>query len=348
MTSAHTAIKGFIGARRSPWFSELGQGRLRCELCPKACQLAPGERGLCRVRENRAGKGVSLVYGAPGILQLDPIERKPFYHVLPGSRSLSLSTAGCNFDCKFCEVWDTVLVDPESIHAYDVPPGDVVRFAREAGARSVAFTFGEPVVFFEYMYDTARLAREAGLRTLLHSNGYINPEPLRQLCEVLDGANIDLKGFDADFYRDICRGELAPVLETLKTLHAAKVHLELTTLLIPTLNDRVETVREMTRWIYGQFGPEIPLHFSRFYPLYQLTNLPPTPISSLDAARDTAMAEGLDYVYLAGVPGHAGEHTRCPACNTVLIERLGFMIENCRLTDGRCEACGQVVPGLWH
>lgn len=345
---AQTARKGLIRPRRSPWVTRLEGDLLQCTLCPKDCRLAPGQRGLCRVRENRQGELVSLVHGTPVILQMDPIERKPFFHVRPGSQSLSVSTAGCNFDCKFCEVWDTVLVAPEDIHAYDVPVGDVVRHAREAGAASIAYTFGEPVVFFEYMLDIAHETRQAGLLNLLHSNGYIRSAPLEALMPVLDGANIDLKGFSEAFYREVCAGELQPVLDTLERLHAAGVHLEITTLLIPTLNDDLSMIKRMCGWIREHLGAETPLHLSRFYPLYKLADLPPTPVSSLERARDTALAAGLNYVYLAKVPGHAAETTRCAGCGQVVIERLGFVVDAVALEQDRCGHCGRRLPGVWE
>lgn len=343
-----TARKGLIRARRSPWFTVLEDRHVRCDLCPKNCRLAPGRRGPCRVRENRNGAGYTLVYGTPVILQTDPVERKPFYHVLPASRSLSVATAGCNFSCKFCQVWDMALAMPEEVHAYEAPPEAVVEHALNAGARSVAYTFGEPTAFFEYMLDTARLAHQAGLLNLLHSNGYINPEPLKRLCGRLDGANIDLKGFEDDFYRNVCDGELAPVLATLKTLRSAGVHTEITTLLIPTLNDQSQTIRRMCRWIKNELGSGTPLHFSRFYPLFQLANLPPTPVATLEKARDTALDEGLEYVYIANVPGHAAEKTDCPGCGKRVIDRIGFVVVETHVAEGRCVHCGRGIPGIWQ
>ncbi len=343
----HTARMGRIGARRSPWFTKLEGQRVRCTLCPRACVLAPGRRGPCRVRENRKGTGYTLVYGTPAILQTDPIERKPFFHVLPASRSLSVATAGCPYACKFCQVWDMALVAPEEVHTYEVSPAEVVRHARAADVRSVAYTYGEPVAFFEYMLDTARLVREEGLLNLLHSNGAINPAPLAELCPVLDGANIDLKGWDDDFYRDVCGGEKAPVLETLRALRAAGVHLEITSLLIPTLNDQPGNLRAMCRWIKQELGAHTPLHFSRFYPLYQLANLPPTPVSMLEKARALAGEEGLEYVYIANVPGHAGERTYCPACGETAIDRIGFVVEAVAIDNGHCSHCGHRIPGIW-
>jgi pyruvate formate lyase activating enzyme len=344
---AQEARKGFTNPVRAPFFTQLGGGRIRCDLCPHLCQLAPGERGRCRVRENRGGRGYTLSHGNPCVVQLEPVERKPFFHVVPGSRSFSVATAGCNLECGFCEVWDTALVAPEDVHAFDLPPGTIVQKARESGARSVAYTFGEPVVFFEYMEGIATLARREGLLSLMHSAGFINPEPLERLIPLMDGANIDLKGFDEGFYRRVTGGELAPVLETLKALKAAGVHLEITNILVPTLNDDMGTVRRMCGWIADELGPDTPLHFSRFYPLYKLANLPPTPVSTLNQARASAMEEGLRFVYVAKVPGHEGENTICPGCREMVIRRMGFMVEEMRVAEGKCDRCGETIPGIW-
>ena len=342
-----TAQKGLIKARRSPWFTELDNGHVRCDLCPRLCRIAPGRRGPCRVRENRGGQGYSLVYGNPCLLQLDPVERKPFFHVLPGTRALSVSTAGCNIQCKFCEVWDMALVGPEEVHSYDVPPDEVITQARDVRARSISYAFGEPVIFYEYMDAIATRAKEAGLMNLLHTNGYIAAEPLRALCDRLDAVNIDLKGFDPAFYRDVCGGELEPVLDTLRRLKAEGVHIEITNIVIPTLNDDLKKIRAMCRWLFNELGPDVPVHFGRFYPLYKLANLPPTPVRTLDNARDAAMEEGLRYVYVARVTGHEGENTFCPGCRKPVIERMGFVVEAMHLSDGHCAHCGAAVPGRW-
>ncbi len=341
------AEKGLIRRRRSPWFSDLGGGALRCELCPRHCRLAPGQRGPCRVRENRGGRGYTLVHGNPALVQIDPVERKPFFHVLPGSRALSVSTAGCNIACKFCEVWDMALVRPEEVHAYDLPADEIVAQAREARVQSVSYAFGEPVVFFEYMLETAERAREAGLRNLLHTNGIIARPPLDALIPRLDAVNVDLKGFDPAFYREVCGGELEPVLATLRRLREAEVHVEVTHVVIPTLNDRADLQRRMFEWIRRELGPDTPLHLARFYPLYQLANLPPTPVALLDRARAAALEAGLRHVYVAKVPGHEGENTFCPGCGEKVIARLGFVVEEVRLRDGACPTCGRAIPGRW-
>jgi pyruvate formate lyase activating enzyme len=344
---AQAARAGLVGRAPSPWFEALDDGALRCTLCPLRCRLADGERGRCRVRENRGGTGYTLAYGNPCLVQLDPVERKPFFHVLPGTRALSVSTAGCPLACRFCEVWDMALVAPEEVVAYDLPPETLVRHALAVGATSVSFAFGEPVAFFEYALDTAALARSAGLRVLVHTSGYLEEGPLAALAPLVDAVNVDLKAFDDGFYRELCGAELAPVLRSLRFLHGAGVHVELTNLVIPTLNDDADQVRSMSRWIADELGPDVPLHFSRFYPLYQLANLPPTPVSSLDRARAIAREEGLRYVYVSRVTGHEGEDTFCPHCGATVIARLGFMVEDVALDGGCCRACGGPIAGRW-
>jgi pyruvate formate lyase activating enzyme len=341
------AIRGLIKTKLSPYFTPLDGGEIRCELCPKRCRLAQGKRGLCRVRENRDGKCYSLVYGNPCAFHPDPMERNPFFHVLPGSRSLSLATAGCNFGCKFCQTWEISQASPEDVYSYDIPPELVVKRAKQMGARSISYTYVEPVIFYEYMVDVGAVARKEGLLNLIHSNGFINPDPLRNLCKILDAANIDLKGFTDQFYRELCGGELNPVLETLKTLKQEKVHLEITNLIIPTKNDEMSLVREMCLWAKKELGADTPVHFSRFYPLYRLKNLPPTPVSILEEARKVALSSGLEYVYIGNVPGHEGENTFCPQCKKMVIQRIGYMIGEVRLKGGKCEHCGRPIPGIW-
>ena len=344
---AQMAKKGLIKTKLSPYFTSLEKGEIQCELCPHRCRVAKGKRGLCRVRENRDGKYYSLVYGNPCAVHLDPIEKKPFSHVLPGTTSFSLATAGCNFQCKFCQNWEISQASPEDVYSYDVPPELIVSRAKEIGARSVAYTYVEPMIFYEYMSDISLLVKKAGLLNVTHSNGFINPAPLKNLCKVLDAANIDLKGFTEDFYRELCGGELSPVLETLKTLKKEKVHLEITTLIIPTKNDEMSVIKEMCLWIKKELGEDTPIHFSRFYPLYKLKTLPPTPVSTLDKAREVALSAGLEYVYVGNIPGHAGENTFCPKCKKMVIQRTGYMVGEIHLKDGKCRYCGKPISGIW-
>ncbi|MGQ9653440.1 MAG: AmmeMemoRadiSam system radical SAM enzyme [Thermodesulfobacteriota bacterium] len=339
--------KGLIKARRSPFSSRMEGGAVRCELCPRRCRLAKGKRGPCRVRENRDGDLFTLVYGNPCVLHLEPVERDPFYHVLPGSRSLCLATAGCNFECKFCQTWEVSQASPEEVYNLDVPPHGVVERAKQMEARSVAYTFVEPAVFYEYMLDIGYLAKKAGLLNLIHSNGFISPGPLRELCKTLDAANIDLKGFTEEYYREVCGGEIAPVLETLRILKDNGVHVEVTNLIVPTRNDDMSLIREMCLWVKGELGPETPIHFSRFYPLYKLRNLPPTPVSTLEAARATALSCGLQHVYIGNVPGHEAQHSFCARCRKRIIQRTGYMVGEIQVRGGKCGHCGEPVPGIW-
>jgi len=344
---AQMARKGLIKTKLSPYFTSLDGGEIQCDLCPRRCRVAKGKRGFCRVRENRDGKYYSLVYGNPCAVHLDPIEKKPFFHVLPASTSFSLATAGCNLECKFCQNWEISQASPEDVYSHEIPPEMVVKKAREMGARSVAYTYVEPTIFYEYMADIGLLVKKAGLLNVYHSNGFINPNPLRSLCKVLDAANIDLKGYTEAFYRELCSGELAPVLETLKILKQEKVHLEITNLVIPTKNDEMSTIKEMCLWVKNELGPDTPIHFSRFYPLYKLRNLPPTPVSTVEKARAVALSSGLEYVYIGNIPGHEGENTFCPKCKKVIIRRTGYMIGETHMKGGKCGYCGKPIPGIW-
>lgn len=346
-SKAQIVKKGLIKTKLSPYFTPLGDGQIQCELCPHRCRVAKGKRGICRVRENRDGKYYSLVYGNPCAIHLDPIEKKPFFHVLPGSKSFSIATAGCNFQCKFCQNWEISQAFPEDVYNYDAPSEFIVQKAKEMKAHSVAYTYVEPTIFFEYMVDTGVLVKKAGLLNVMHSNGFINPSPLKNLCKILDAANIDLKGFTESFYHELCSGVLLPVLETLKILKSEKVHVEITNLVIPTKNDQLSDIKEMCLWIKKELGPDTPIHFSRFYPLFKLKYLPPTPVSTLEKARATALSIGLEYVYIGNVPGHEGEHTYCPKCKKLLIQRIGYMIGEVNLKSGKCKFCGKPIPGIW-
>ncbi|MFB0507399.1 MAG: AmmeMemoRadiSam system radical SAM enzyme [Thermodesulfobacteriota bacterium] len=344
---AQMATKGLIKTKLSPYFTSLNGGEIQCELCPKQCRVPTGKRGGCRVRENRDGKCYSLVYANPCAFHLDPIEKNPLFHVLPGSRSLSVATAGCNFTCKFCQTWEISQASPEDVYSYEIPPELVVKRAKQMRARSVAYTYVEPVIFYEYMVEIGPVAKKEGLLSLIHSNGFINPGPLKKLSTAIDAANIDLKAFTDEFYRELCNGELDPVLETLKTLKQEMIHLEVTNLIIPTKNDDMSLVREMCLWLKRELGVDTPIHFSRFYPLYKLKNLPPTPVSILEEARRVALSSGLEYVYVGNVPGHEGENTFCPMCKKMIIQRTGYMIGEVHVKGGKCGYCGKPIPGIW-
>jgi pyruvate formate lyase activating enzyme len=320
---------------------------VRCNLCPHRCIVAEGARGKCRVRENQGGRLISLVYGNPCAVHVDPIEKKPFFHFLPTATALSIATAGCSLRCLYCQNWTISQVTPEETDHADLPPAAVVSSAQAASAPVIAYTYSEPTIFYEYMLDTARLGRAAGLRSVVISAGFVNPEPLRELCRAVDAIKIDLKGYDEDFYRTVCSGELEPVLEAIRTIYRAGIHLEIVNLVVPTLNDNADQLRALAGWVARELSPDVPLHFSRFYPEYKLTNLPPTPVETLDRARQVAMAEGVRFVYVGNVPGHPGNHTYCPACGRPIIVREGFTVLEYHLTGNACAYCGQAIPGVW-
>ncbi|MFZ5587849.1 MAG: AmmeMemoRadiSam system radical SAM enzyme [Thermodesulfobacteriota bacterium] len=339
---------GLIGQRPSPFYEPLANGFVQCTLCPQACRLGPGETGACRVRRNIAGVHHTLVYANPCAAHLDPIEKKPFFHVLPGTRSFSLATAGCNFGCRFCQNWEISQQGPADTLNLALTPAEAAAEAADLGAASLASTYVEPVIFMEYMLDLGREARRRGMLKVMHSNGFVNPGPLRELIGVLDAACIDLKSARDRFYRDICGGALKPVQATLKALAAAGVHTEIVHLMIPSLNDDPAETRDLARFVAGEVGPQTPLHLSRFAPRYKLTNLPPTPVATLERARDIAMEAGLKYVYLGNVAGHWAENTYCPGCQRLLLKRRGMATIENHLAEGRCPGCGRTVPGIWR
>jgi pyruvate formate lyase activating enzyme len=340
--------RGRVGRSQSSYFVRLDGGGVRCELCPARCEIEDGGRGRCGVRENAGGSLWSVVYGNPCALNIDPVEKKPFHHVLPGTKTLSLATAGCNLRCKSCLNWEASQARPEETYNYDLPPEAAVTRAERYGCPSIASSYVEPVVFIEYMLDIARRCRETPLLHLVHSAGYVNPAPLDDICGVVDAACIDLKGFSEELYQDLVGGSLSPVLETLARLKASGVHTEIVNLLIPGKNDDPKSIRAMCRWIVTELGEEVPLHFYRFYPRYLLKSVPPTPVPTLEKARQVAMDEGLHYAYIANVPEHPGKHTYCPRCGELLIERVGYMTDVIALADGRCAPCGHAIPGVWQ
>jgi pyruvate formate lyase activating enzyme len=312
--------------------------------------IEPGQSGECRVRINIDGVLRTVVYGRPCSIHIDPIEKKPLFHFLPGTPILSIATVGCNLHCKNCQNWEISQANPEDedIPAYVFPPEKLVEVCIERRCRSLAYTYTEPIIYYEYTYDTARLARKANIRNVLVTAGYINPQPWKQLLEYVDAANIDLKGVTEDFYRDVCSATLKPVQEALVLARASGILLEVTNLIIPTLNDKPEQIRELARWLKSNLGREIPLHFSGFTPRYKMRRLPPTSLETLEMARKIAMSEGLDYVYIGNVRSATGENTYCPGCKSLLVERTGFFVRQNILKAGRCPKCGKEIYGVWE
>jgi len=324
------------------------QGKtVRCEVCPHRCVLEPGDRGICRSKVNIDGTLYSLAYGNPCAVHVDPIEKKPLMHFHPRSLILSIATTGCNFRCLNCQNWEISQKRPEDVRHMTLFPKQVVAKAQKRHVPSIAYTYSEAITFYEYMFDTASLARKAGLKNVLVSNGYINEGPLVDLCTFLDGANINLKSFDDQTYGCLNGGTLQPVLNTFKTLHELGVWFEMTTLVVPTYVDKPEMIKRMCQWILKELGPDYPLHLLRFFPQYKLTRLPPTPVSTLEALREVALKEGIRYVYMGNVPGHPGTQTYCHHCDKVIIKRNGYLIEEIHMKNGRCTYCNTPIPGRW-
>ncbi len=319
----------------------------RCLVCPNFCYLKPGDRSVCRSKVNIGGKLYSLAYGNPCACNIDPIEKKPLNHFYPGSSVFSIASTGCNLRCLNCQNWEISQKRPEDVNHFELFPDDVVKSALKKNTPSIAYTYSEATTWYEYMYDTAERAKEAGIKNVLVSNGYINAAPLSALAKFIDGANINLKSFDNKIYMALNGGTLPPVLNTFKRLHEAGVWFEMTTLVVPTYIDDPEMIKRMCGWIVKELGPDYPLHFSRFYPNYKLNRLPPTPVSQLEKFRSLAMEEGIRYVYIGNVPGHEASSTYCHNCGRIIIKRDGYIISSMSLKNGRCSYCNTAVPGRW-
>ena len=328
-------------------YKKIDRKRVECELCPRRCRVADAERGWCGVRENSGGTYYTLVHSNPCSVHNDPIEKKPLFHFRPGTQSFSIATAGCNIECHFCQNWQISQFRPEQLQTYDLPPEQVAALAKQQGSRSIALTYTEPVVFFEYSYDVAVAGRAHDIPAVMISNGYIEPKPMEQLCDVLGAVKVDFKAFSEEFYSKQCRGHLAPVLKTLELLAKRKMWFELVHLTIPTLNDDPRETRAMCRWILDHLGPDVPIHFTRFHPQYKIQNLPRTPVKTLARQREMALEAGLHYAYAGNVPGDPGENTSCHKCKTLLIQRMGFQVVKNVLDKGKCPKCQTAIPGVW-
>ena len=320
---------------------------VQCQLCAQSCGLRDGQRGRCRARINVGGELRSLVYGRPVTVHIDPIEKKPFYHFLPGAAAFSLSTAGCPLHCKFCQNWEISQSKPEDFGAEFVPPADIAKAASGRHAPVIAFTYNEPTVFTEYLTDIARVAQKDRTRCVLISCGFMNEAPLAEICGLMSAIKIDLKGFDQEFYRTVCSAELRPVLRSIKQVAKSGVHLEIVNLVVPSLNDGDKMISGLVDWVSGELGPDVPVHFTRFHPDYQMLNLAPTPISTLERSREIAMKGGIRYAYVGNVPGHPGNHTYCPGCGKAVIKRSNFFVEELNIKNGLCQFCRTKIAGIW-
>lgn len=328
-------------------YEKLPHKKIKCVLCPRECVIDDLERGYCGVRENRGGTYYTLVHSRPCSAHIDPIEKKPLFHFLPGSLAFSIATVGCNVECVFCQNWEISQMRPEQARNYDMPPHKIAEIAGSRNCASIAYTYTEPVIFQEYMYDCAVEGRQRNVRSVMISNGYINEKPMLELCDVLDAVKVDLKAFTQKFYSELVSGELQPVLDNLVLLAKKKMWLEIVYLVIPTKNDDKGELREMCQWIARDLNPDVPVHFSRFYPQYRLKNLSPTPPRTLRTAREIALSEGLRYVYIGNLPGDEGENTFCPGCNQLVIQRVGYQILKNNLKNGACSKCGTKIAGVW-
>lgn len=333
--------------KEAMYYKKIDEETVQCQLCPRKCTLSNGQRSFCRVREPKGGKLYSLAYGLPCAVHTDPIEKKPLFHFMPGTQAFSIATAGCNFRCKYCQNWSISQSPPEDVDNQNLMPEDVVKAAIKERCPTISYTYTEPSIFYEYMLDTAKLAKAKGIRNMYHSNGSLNPEPVAELAPYLDGANIDLKAFNQTFYTNVCAGYLDIVLNTLTVLKREGVWVEVTNLVVPSLNDDLDQIRSMALWIRQTMGEDTPLHFSRFWPENKLTNLEPTPVSTLDAAREIAQKVGLKFVYIGNVPGHKGENTYCPECEKMIIQRSGYSVLQNNIKDGKCKFCDYPIAGVW-
>ncbi|MFH1416283.1 MAG: AmmeMemoRadiSam system radical SAM enzyme [Elusimicrobiota bacterium] len=342
-----TREKGFVIKKEARWYKRAGNGLVRCELCPNRCTLREGDRSNCLVREVENGILNTLAYGNPAAVHVDPIEKKPLYHYFPGETTFSIATAGCNFTCLNCQNWQISQMAPEETENYKMLPEDVVKLARQNNCGIISYTYSEPSVFYEYMFDTAVIARENGIKNTSITNGFLNPLPLKELCSYLDAANVDIKGFSDDFYMKFTDGRLQPVLDAIVIMKENGVHVEITNLLLPGQNDSDDMVSNLSKWIIKNTGPDTPLHFSRFTPMYKLKNLPPTPQKTLEKARKTAMDAGMYYVYIGNVHSPGVQDTVCHNCGKTIINRTGYFINSINMKNGCCAYCNAKIPGRW-
>jgi pyruvate formate lyase activating enzyme len=329
------------------FYEKLPYKKTRCKLCPRECVIDDRERSYCGVRENRGGTYYTLVHSRVCAAHIDPIEKKPLFHFCPGTLAFSVATAGCNVNCKMCQNWDISQSRPEQVRSTYLPPKELAALAQQNHCPAIAYTYSEPVVFYEYMRDAADAGHALGVKSVVVSGGYIQQDPLKKLCQGVDAIKVDLKAFSEKYYKEVVNGELKPVLDALVTMRKLGMWSEIVYLVVPTLNDSDAEFRALAQWVKSNLGAEVPLHFSRFHPQYLLKNLPPTPLETLERAKAIADAEGLHYVYLGNIPGHPAESTYCPKCRRLVIGRIGFTVQEMHLRKGKCEYCEQTIAGVW-
>jgi pyruvate formate lyase activating enzyme len=321
-------------------FWKKADGKVFCDLCPHMCAIAPEKRGICGVRQNHNGTLTTLIYGKASSIHVDPIEKKPLFHFMPGEMALSLGSIGCNFRCLHCQNYSISQAKVEMFQMSNLSPEQVSEISERDRCRIISWTYNEPTIWHEFTFDSSVVAKERGLATTYVTNGYINEEPLREIAPFLDAMNIDVKAFKDEFYRKVCKAHLQPVLNTVELAHSLGIHVELTYLIIPNMNDSEDEIRDFAKWV-STVSVEIPVHFTRFHPDYMMTDIGPTPISTLDMAFNTAKKEGLAFVYLGNVPSDDRENTYCPDCGTLVIQRTGFRTNIVELKDGKCGKCGR-------
>jgi pyruvate formate lyase activating enzyme len=333
--------------RKLALFQEETARGIMCRICPNECVLKEGEISKCNNRKVYKSQLYTMAYGNPCSVAIDPVEKKPLYHFYPGSRAFSVATAGCNLVCLNCQNWTISQTSPDKTINVELMPDQVVDECEKNNCRSIAYTYSEPITFYEYAYDTAKIARKRGIKNIFKSNGYINPEPLKKICEVIDAANIDLKAITESTYLKLSGGKLQPVLDSLKVFREMGVWLEITNLIIPTWTDKTEEIRQTCKWLADNGFISVPLHFSRFYPMYKLEQLPPTPVDLLNKAAGIATEAGLKFVYTGNVPGSEIADTKCPSCGATVVKRQGFRVVSNTLKNGNCSSCGKKVDGVW-
>jgi pyruvate formate lyase activating enzyme len=334
--------------KRIALFQEETARGIMCRICPNECVLKEGELSKCNNRVVHDSKLYTMAFGNPCTVNVDPVEKKPLYHFLPGSKAFSIATAGCNLVCLNCQNWTISQTSPDKTRNIDLMPDKVVEESAKNSCRSIAYTYSEPVTFYEYVFETATLARNAGVKNIFKSNGYINVPPLKKLCSVIDAANIDLKAFSESSYLKLTGGKLQPVLDSLKVIKDMGVWLEITNLIIPDWTDNLDDIRNLCKWLSDNGFKNTPLHFSRFYPIYKLEQLPPTPVEILNSAYRIATEEGLKYVYTGNAPGNEISDTKCPSCNSAVVVRQGYRIAANNISGGKCGKCGTIIEGVWN